>query len=87
MKRTFVIVVCTVLVGCLGAKTITDVLVKKLLAECIAENAYLGDVELQNVCKFADDVWPVVRDLVAAQKRGAAKAAAAAQSVKDAGKD
>ena len=58
-------------------KRVVDAIVRKALAECIAENAHLGDVELQKACSFADDLWPIVRDLVMAQKRGLAKAAAA----------
>lgn len=71
------------LAGCsAGAnKQVVDALVQKALAECIAENAHLGDVELQKACGFASDLWPVVRDLVMAQKRGLAKAA----SMRDAG--
>lgn len=62
-------------------KRVVDALVKKALAECIAENAHLGDVELQKACGFAEDLWPIVRDLVMAQRRGLAKAA----SSRDAG--
>lgn len=58
-------------------KRVVDALVKKALAECVAENAHLGEVELQRACGFAEDAWPIVRDLVLAQKRGLAKAAAA----------
>lgn len=65
-------------------KAITDVLVKKLLAECIAENPELNDVELQKICQFADDLWPLVRDLVSAQKRGLAKASASRDGGTDA---
>ena len=65
------------------AKAITDVVVKKLLAECIAENPTIEGVELQKVCGFADDLWPLVRDLVSAQKKGMAKA----NAMRDAGAD
>lgn len=79
-------------IGCGGmspvVKDVTNVVVKKLLAECVAENAHLGDIELQDACKFADDVWPVIRDLIAAQRRGMAKMAKAGTCVvKDAGRD
>lgn len=62
-----------------AAKSIADVVVKKLLAECIAENPDIEGVELQKICGFADDLWPIVRDLIAAQKRGQARAAARRQ--------
>lgn len=85
MKAVFCFAVpCALLLGSVWAgcsadanKRVVDALVQKALAECIAENAHLGEVELQKVCGFANDLWPVVRDLVMAQKRGLAKAAAA----------
>ena len=83
----FAVLVAAGFSGCSAVnKQIVDALVKKALAECIAENAHLGEVELQHACAFADDLWPVVRDLVMAQKKGLAKAAAAkAAGPQDAG--
>jgi hypothetical protein len=58
------------------AKTITNAAIDGALAACVASNADLGDPELQAVCGFAEDLWPIVRPLVAGARQGARKLAA-----------
>ena len=46
------------------------------LAACLAERADIEDeVALREVCKWADDLAPIVKDLLAARRKGLAAAA------------
>lgn len=64
------------LAGCLLGKTVAKTAIDVALATCVAENPGADEKELQAACQFADDVLPIVRQLLAAQKKGAAKGAA-----------
>ena len=65
---------------------VVEATIEASLAACVAENPTLGDVELQTACRFADDLWPIVRRLIAAHRTGAAKVPRAPVCA-DAGKD
>lgn len=57
-----------------AARTAIDV----AIAACIAEHADIQDeAELREVCKWTEELGPIVRDLLAARKRGLAKMKAA----------
>ncbi len=65
--------------GCLAARQATKTAIDVALAACLAEHADIDDEsELRKICQWADDVWPLVRDLLAARRRGLAKARALA---------
>jgi len=56
------------------AKSVIDI----VLATCIAENADIVDEPaLREVCHWTDEMTPTVKDLLAARRKGVAKAAAA----------
>lgn len=58
-----------------------------LLASCIAEHPDSSEPELKAVCKYTDENAQMVKDLIAAQKRGSAKMGAAkCASAPDGGK-
>lgn len=51
------------------------------LAACLAEHADVDDESaLREICKWADDIAPLVKDLLLARRRGMAKARMAAQA-------
>lgn len=61
---------CTPQQGKAAENTVID----STIAECAVLNADLPEAELQTVCKFADTLLPIVRDLVGATHRKMAAA-------------
>ncbi len=59
--------------GCMPAKAVSRAVIDVALAECAAENLDRAPEDLKTVCGFADDLLPIVRQLLAAQRRGAVK--------------
>jgi hypothetical protein len=58
-------------------KDIAHAVIDLALAACVAENPGRSEPELKGICHYADELAPVVHDLIGAQQRGSAKAAAA----------
>lgn len=95
----YVVAICTAygIASCSAAnnKVFANTAIDATLAACVLENAMLDIPELQTACKFADDLLPVVKQLIAARKTGNAKEAAARagapkdapKAIVDAGKD
>jgi len=68
-------------------KDIAHTAIDILLASCIAEHPDSSEPELKAICKYTDENAQMVKDLIAAQKRGSAKASAAkCASAPDGGK-
>jgi len=66
--------------GCSPAiqKEITKTAIDVGLAECLARSADIQDTKaLREICKWADELAPVVENLLAARKEGLAKASKA----------
>jgi hypothetical protein len=65
--------------GCNPAtiKTIARSAIDVTLAACIAEHADIEDEPaLKEICKWTDDLAPLVQELIASRKKGMAKASA-----------
>lgn len=85
----FVLAMAVPTAACLDAKSATTAVIDAALAACVAANADLGDSDLQKACKFADDLWPVIRQVLFGVKQGSAKLASkglASPPALDAGK-
>lgn len=69
-------------------KAVVKSVIDVALAACIAENPGADEKELKAACQYADELAPAVKDLMAAQKKGAVKVAAAKcpEPAKDGGK-
>lgn len=65
--------------GCGGVgNTIAKTVIDAGLAACLNDNLDVSDeAALREICKWTEDVGPIVRDLLAARKRGMAKASKA----------
>ena len=67
-------------------KDIAHAAIDLALAACVAENPGKEEPELRSICHYADDLAPVVHELIGAQKKGMSKAGASAECGKaDAG--
>ena len=89
---TVVMVSAADLVGCLAAKQIAKSAIDVALAACIQEHPDADEPELKELCKWTDDLAPLVKELLSARskaaKRMGAKACVTAPSgPQDAGKD
>jgi hypothetical protein len=90
----FVLGVAMIIWGCGPvARQVAKGAIDAGLAGCIAENPDATEPELKEICKWADELAPLVKDLLSARQKGAAKHAAkmsaanpACASALDAGK-
>lgn len=82
----FVVTSNTVIVACTPAarRDVAHAVIDVALATCVAEHPGNDEPTLRDICRYAEDLAPVVRELLAAQKRGAMKSASA--SCADGGK-
>lgn len=78
-KSILVCVVCTMLSGCALLKdpnvqkqAATDVIGLEL-AMCLAKNPDASEPLLQDICHISNEVLPIVREFLGAQKLGIAK--------------
>ncbi len=72
-------------------KTVAKGAIDVALAACIAEHPDDDEAELKQACQWADELAPIVKDLLAARNKGmakhdGAKKAACVGSAADAGK-
>jgi hypothetical protein len=63
-------IACTPRMG----RDIAHAVIDLALAACVAENPDKSEPELKAICHYADDLAPVVHELIGAQKKGVAKA-------------
>jgi len=72
--RKIVIGVCAlVLVSCAAAKLAAKTAIEASLAACLAEHSDAEQSELKEFCKWDEATAPLVEQLLAAHKKGAAK--------------
>lgn len=63
------------LAGCALFKPVARTVIDASIAACIAEHADVEDEPtLQSLCKWTEDLGPIIRDLLAARRRGLARA-------------
>lgn len=76
----FLVTSNTVIVACTPAarRDVAHAVIDIALATCVAEHPGNDEPTLRDICRYAEDLAPVVRELLAAQKRGALKSGAAA---------
>lgn len=72
----YVVVLACTLTACAFLKPIARAAIDVALAACIEENPDItSEPEMATVCRYAPDVAPLVKDLLAARVRGLVKRA------------
>lgn len=64
-----------------AARTVVDV----ALAACVLEHPDMTEQELYAICHWAEEIAPIVKELIASQRKGLARMQPKAQPAADAG--
>ena len=72
-KVAVVVLVAATTWGCLAGKQIAKGAIDVALAACIAEHPDDDEAALKEACKWADELAPLVKDLLSARQKGMAK--------------
>lgn len=70
----FMLLIVCYLVACSLWKPIAKTVIDAVVATCVSEHPEINDEPaMREVCKYAPDVAPIVKDMIGARKRGLAR--------------